>query len=99
VHVNKQDRGRSCYACHNTHASSHDLHVRDSVPYGNWQMPINFNKTQSGGSCAPGCHKELHYDRDNAVIYPPKDGAPTAPTPEPAAPATNPSSVAEGKQP
>jgi predicted CXXCH cytochrome family protein len=90
VHVNKQDRGRSCYACHNTHASSHDLHVRDSVPYGQWNMPINFNKTQTGGSCAPGCHRELHYDRETPVEYPPKDNPPTP------QPATQPASVAGG---
>ncbi|HVT88698.1 MAG TPA: cytochrome c3 family protein [Tepidisphaeraceae bacterium] len=73
VHVNKNDRGRSCRACHETHASDQDLHVRDAVPFGNWQMPINFKRTTSGGSCAPGCHKELSYDRANPLIY-------TAPT-------------------
>jgi predicted CXXCH cytochrome family protein len=92
VHVNKQDRGRSCYACHNTHASSHDLHVRDSVPYGNWNMPINFNKVPTGGSCSPGCHKELHYDRDNPVQYTPKDAPPPLQQP----PTTSPTSVVGG---
>jgi predicted CXXCH cytochrome family protein len=71
VHVNKADRGRSCRACHSTHASIQPLHVRESVPYGNWQMPINFNKTDSGGSCSPGCHRQYEYDRNNPVKYAP----------------------------
>jgi hypothetical protein len=67
--VNKEDRGRSCRACHATHASAHPLHVRDSVPYGKWEMPINFKQTSTGGSCSPGCHKEQSYDRDHPVQY------------------------------
>lgn len=80
LHVNKQERGRSCRACHETHASEHDLHVRDTVPYGNWKLPINFKKTETGGSCAPGCHKSFSYDRDNPVTPPeapePKEAKP-----------------------
>lgn len=76
LHVNKQDRGRSCRACHSTHASDHELHVRDSVPYGNWQLPINFKKTDAGGSCAPGCHKSFTYDRDNPIVRPDPAAAP-----------------------
>ncbi|WP_428939542.1 cytochrome c3 family protein [Fontivita pretiosa] len=86
VHVNKPDRGRNCRACHSTHASSHELHVRDSVPYGNWQMPINFTRTATGGSCAPGCHKAYSYDRENPVQYTPPTQAPPAPATMPAAP-------------
>jgi predicted CXXCH cytochrome family protein len=84
VHVNKADRGRNCRACHETHASAQDLHVRNSVPYGNWQMPINFNKNASGGSCSPGCHKELKYDRNNAIDYTPLQQSPPRPTTNPA---------------
>jgi predicted CXXCH cytochrome family protein len=78
VHVNKADRGRNCRACHTAHASAHELHIRDSVPYGNWQMPINFRKTEAGGSCSPGCHKPYEYDRNNPV--PAAPAAPAAPT-------------------
>lgn len=67
LHVNKPTRGRSCFACHMTHASSHPAHVRDSVPFGNWQIPINFTPTASGGSCAPGCHRAASYDRQHPV--------------------------------
>ncbi len=64
MHVNKPDRGRNCRACHSTHASPQPRHIRESVPYGKWDMPINFTKTETGGRCLPGCHKELEYDRE-----------------------------------
>jgi len=70
VHVNRPDKGRSCRACHATHASTHEAHVRDSVPYGKWELPINFTPTATGGSCAPGCHKEAPYDREKAIQRP-----------------------------
>jgi len=37
--------------------------VRDSVPFGKWEMPIKFVKNETGGSCSPGCHKPYSYDR------------------------------------
>jgi len=69
VHVNKE-RGRTCRACHDTHASGNPLHLRDTVPFGQWQMPIGFKKSDTGGSCAPGCHKEFSYDRKAATSQP-----------------------------
>ena len=69
LHVNKVDRGRTCRACHDTHAGPHEFHVRDKVPYGSWEMPINFKKTEAGGSCAPGCHKPFTYDREKPLNY------------------------------
>jgi len=80
VHVNKADRGRNCRACHETHASAREMHVRDSVPYGNWKMPLNYSKTETGGSCSPGCHKQFDYDREKPVEYAPA----SAPTTQPA---------------
>ena len=70
VHVAKSDKGRNCRACHQTHASSHELHVRDTVPYGKWEMPINFKKSDEGGSCSPGCHKPFEYNREKPLVYP-----------------------------
>lgn len=67
VHVNIAERGRSCRACHETHASKQPLHIRDSVPYGNWKLPLNFSRTATGGSCSPGCHQPYAYDRDKPV--------------------------------
>jgi predicted CXXCH cytochrome family protein len=63
LHVNKERRGRSCRACHAVHASPRPLHVAERVPFGSWLMPINFKKTETGGSCAPGCHAHMPYDR------------------------------------
>lgn len=69
VHVNKEDRGRTCRACHATHASDLPKHMRKSVPYGVWELPIQFEKTNTGGGCQPGCHLPLKYDRDTPVAY------------------------------
>jgi len=62
-HVNKPEKGRTCRACHETHASNHPKHIRESVPFGTWELPVNYQKTETGGSCAPGCHKLKKYDR------------------------------------
>jgi hypothetical protein len=78
VHVNRPDKGRSCRACHATHASTHEAHVRDSVPYGKWELPINFKPTTTGGSCMPGCHKEAPYDREKAILRPTLPALPPA---------------------
>jgi predicted CXXCH cytochrome family protein len=66
VHVNKADRGRTCRACHEVHASKQLHHVREGVPYGSkgWVLKINYTKAARGGSCARTCHETLSYDRD-----------------------------------
>lgn len=69
VHVNKPRRGRTCRSCHATHASNLPKHVRESVPYGMWDLPINFEKTETGGGCEPGCHLPFAYDRKAPVEY------------------------------
>jgi predicted CXXCH cytochrome family protein len=97
VHVNKTERGRNCRACHDAHASPNALHVRTTVPYGNWEMPINFNQTASGGSCAPGCHKPYAYDRANPVGY--DSGQPRAIIAPAAAPAAPPGATPQPQQP
>lgn len=69
LHVNKDPRGRTCRACHQTHASNLPKHIRKSVPYGMWELPVQFKKTESGGYCAPGCHVAKAYDRKKPVDY------------------------------
>ncbi|MBE0535564.1 MAG: cytochrome C [Phycisphaerae bacterium] len=69
LHVNKETRGRTCRACHETHASNQPKHIRESVPYGMWNLPLNFKKAETGGSCSPGCHIAKVYDRDKPVDY------------------------------
>ena len=63
LHVNKKKRGRTCRACHDVHASTNPLLIREEVAFGKWMMPINFERQDNGGSCHPGCHKIRVYDR------------------------------------
>jgi predicted CXXCH cytochrome family protein len=63
VHVHKE-RGRTCRACHEVHASKQDHHIREGVPYGpkGWMLKINFTKLPTGGSCAKTCHETKAYN-------------------------------------
>jgi predicted CXXCH cytochrome family protein len=65
VHVNVGERGRTCRACHEVHASSQDHHIRAGVPYGSrgWVLQLNYKKTAEGGSCAKTCHETRSYRR------------------------------------
>jgi len=65
--VNKDTKGRTCRACHKTHASNLPKHMAEKVPFGGWEIPINFKKTGTVGSCAPGCHKPRSYDPVNPL--------------------------------
>jgi predicted CXXCH cytochrome family protein len=82
LHVN-QEKGRTCRACHEVHASKRPSHIRESVPFGSsgWMLEINFKKTDDGGSCAPGCHAPKTYVRT---------GRPGVPTPLLGLPAKSP---------
>ena len=74
LHVN-QPKGRTCRACHEVHASRQPFHVRESVPFGagGWMLAINYQQTQKGGSCTPGCHTERTYDHGGSPrIAPPR---------------------------
>ncbi|HUU46165.1 MAG TPA: cytochrome c3 family protein [Acidobacteriota bacterium] len=64
VHVNKQEKGRSCRACHQVHASTQEKHVRTSVPFGkiDWELPVTFTKKGNGGNCVVGCHAPFDYN-------------------------------------
>ena len=72
VHVNKAKRGRTCRACHDIHASDNPFHIREHTPYGHWMMPLNYEKTETGGSCRPGCHEMKSYDRESENAANPK---------------------------
>lgn len=62
-HVNKVDKGRPCRVCHDVHASENPKHIRTSTKFGFWEFRLNYKKTETGGSCWPGCHVERRYDR------------------------------------
>ncbi len=84
LHVNKSDRGRTCRACHETHGSNLPKHLRESVPYGMWNMPLGFTRTDNGGTCASGCHLPKEYNRIAPVDYtvPQASAPPKAPVKE-----------------
>ena len=63
LHVNRAKKGRTCRTCHDVHASKQPFHITESVPFGTWELPVNFFATPTGGSCAPGCHKPKEYSR------------------------------------
>jgi len=67
VHVHKEVKGRTCRACHDAHATNNPKHIRDGVPFGAWNLPINYEKTPTGGQCLPGCHQLFKYDREKPV--------------------------------
>jgi predicted CXXCH cytochrome family protein len=62
LHVNRE-KGRSCRTCHEVHASDLPFHLRASLPFGGWEMPIVYEQRPHGGACKAGCHQEEAYDR------------------------------------
>jgi predicted CXXCH cytochrome family protein len=67
LHVNRGEGALTCRACHIEHASNQPAHIRELVPSGNWEIPIKFTKSKTGGSCLTGCHQEYTYDRVDPV--------------------------------
>jgi predicted CXXCH cytochrome family protein len=67
LHVNNKQKGRSCVLCHNLHGSRSPKLIAESVPFGKWNLPLKFVKNPTGGSCAPGCHRQQAYDRQSPV--------------------------------
>ena len=45
------------------HGSQNEHLVAGKVKFGNWEMPLNYNANENGGSCQTGCHSEKKYDR------------------------------------
>ncbi len=66
VHVNRTSHGRTCRSCHEAHASATAQLIGATVPFGTWKLPVKFEKTETGGSCTPGCHVVQRYDRQSA---------------------------------
>jgi predicted CXXCH cytochrome family protein len=78
LHVN-QEKGRTCRACHHEHASNNPLRIRESVPFGNWNMPLIYKKNENGGSCQSSCHIEYGYNRVKPVDNPVNAAKPKLP--------------------
>ena len=66
LHVNRE-KGRTCLACHEVHAGVQERQIRTSTPFGDWSIPIQFVKTDTGGKCLVSCHVAKEYDRENPV--------------------------------
>jgi len=68
LHVNRDEKGRSCRTCHDIHGSNLPNHMASSVPFegSKWAMPLEYEKTEKGGRCTPGCHATRTYDRGAA---------------------------------
>lgn len=71
LHVNRPDKGRTCRACHEVHSSTKPKHIREKVPFGEWQLPIKYEASNSGGKCSPGCHVPYEYRRAPNPPVPP----------------------------
>jgi predicted CXXCH cytochrome family protein len=67
--VNKKVRGKNCKLCHEIHAGSQPFLMAEKVPFGTWQLPLHFEKTENGGTCSPGCHKPASYDRTKKIEF------------------------------
>jgi len=70
LHVNNPTKGRSCALCHEMHGGTQPKLMAAGVAFGTWRLPVKFVKTETGGSCAPGCHQPKSYDRKTAVKKP-----------------------------
>ena len=67
LHVTIDRKGRTCAACHNAHASNGEKLINpEGIPFGKWRIPVRFETTETGGSCVPGCHQAMAYDREEA---------------------------------
>jgi len=67
VHVHRAEKGRTCNVCHEVHAGERPRLANDGAPFGIWDVPTDWQKTESGGSCSTGCHVARGYDRDVPV--------------------------------
>ena len=72
VHINKAERGRTCRACHEVHASKQPHQLRDGVPYGakGWLLKLNYTRTPTGGSCEKTCHGAYSYNNGSGAGKP-----------------------------
>jgi predicted CXXCH cytochrome family protein len=61
----RSERSHGCSDCHAVHTSRRPRLMADTVAYEGsaWNMPVAFVLEPEGGSCAPGCHEQIGYNR------------------------------------
>lgn len=62
VHLNGP-KARSCSNCHNVHAAPNAHLIENNVEFKTWDMPLNYEISETGGSCRTGCHGTKTYVR------------------------------------
>ncbi len=62
LHI-KGNRGSNCKLCHDVHGAENKHLIKKNTKYGNWEMPIQYEFNDNGGSCLTGCHDKLSYQR------------------------------------
>lgn len=65
-HINRI-KGRTCRTCHHHHSSTNPKLVRKTFAFGKRILNIEYEKTETGGRCAPACHVTVQYDRYQPV--------------------------------
>jgi predicted CXXCH cytochrome family protein len=66
-HIEKSVMERTCLSCHETHAGSFPGQSVGTSHYGKLRSLVAYKKTETGGSCITGCHKEKSYNRIDKV--------------------------------
>lgn len=61
-HVNRE-KGRACGVCHNPHGSPQARLIDPVFLFGNQNLGLKFEKSDTGGSCNTACHGPMKYDR------------------------------------
>ncbi len=67
IHVNQEDRGCTCGACHDVHAGRGAKHMAEPQAFGKQASLIKYEPGDNGGSCLSSCHAMRAYDRIQPV--------------------------------
>ncbi len=63
VHVVKFGKGRACHLCHTAHAAERPHLLRETIRFGSWAGPLEYEEKTDGGSCTTACHRPKDYKR------------------------------------
>lgn len=63
THVVKFGKGRACHLCHTAHAADRPHLLRETIRFGSWAGPFDYQPQPDGGTCTTACHREKSYQR------------------------------------